>query len=146
MAEGDATVYNNFKERLLHGEIDLVGDNLKMILLGSGYTPVYTGNPAYADTAITTNEISTTNYTAGGESLGTKSISQDDTANRGVFDAADVVWTSLGTTTIAHAILYDDTITTPTAKPLLIRWEIGTNSNGNNYTLSFHTDGVLLLS
>jgi hypothetical protein len=144
MAEGDASVYNNFKEMLLLGKIDLSADTLKLTLLGSGYSFVATGNPAY--TTISGDEITATGYTSGGETLGSLAVTQDDTANRGEFDAADVTWTSLAATTIAHAVLWDDSPTTPVADPLLIRWEIGTNSNGGDYTLSFHTDGILLLS
>ena len=144
MAEGDATVYNNYKELLLNGDVDLVNDTLNMILLGSGYTLDATGNPGYSD--VSANEIGATGYTAGGKALTGKAVTQNDTANVGEFDAADVAWTSLATTTINHAVLYDDTITAPVADPLLIHWEIATNSNGNDYTLQFAATGVLRIS
>lgn len=144
-AEGDATVYNHFKERIMHGDHDLISNALNMILVGAGYTFSQDGNQGYADTAITANEITAAGYTAGGTALTGKSISQDDAGDQGEFDAANVVWTSLGATTIAHAILYDDVPTAPVADPLLIRWEIGTNANGGNYTLDLSSK-VLIIS
>lgn len=143
MAEGDATVYNHAKEQFLLGNIDLVADTLKMILLGSGYSFSPDGNPGYA--SVSANEITGAGYTAGGKTLGTKTVTQNDTADNAKFDAADVTWTSLATATIAHAVLWDDTPTAPVADPLLIRWEIATNSNGNDYTLQFAGTGVLVL-
>lgn len=97
--------------------------------------------PAYS----ASNEISPANYTAGGQSIGTPVVAQDDTNDRASWDddGTDVVWTSLGAATIQRAILYDDTTAT---KWHAIIWEIATNSNGGNYTLSFSANGMALLS
>ncbi|MHA2428873.1 MAG: hypothetical protein ACXADB_12695, partial [Candidatus Hermodarchaeia archaeon] len=110
MAEGDISVYNNAKEAMLLKLWDFDTDQFKCCLLGSGYTFNPDVNPGYAD--ISVNEIATTNYTATGEILATLTVTQDDTNDRAKWDAADITWTSLGTTTIAHAVIYDDTITT----------------------------------
>jgi len=144
MAEGDAIVMNHFLERLLYGDFNLSTDSLK-IALCNAYAQSVDGNNGYAN--LTGEITAATNYSAGGKALTGASISQDDTNDRAVFDAADLTWTSLGTATITDAILYDDTITTPVNKPLMIAWEIATNSNGGNYTLSFHaTNGILVLA
>lgn len=146
MAEGDITVYNNAKEQLLLKLWDMDTDTFKVALLGSGYTPSVDGAaPLYGDATITTNEISTTNYVAGGKALTGLTVTQDDGNNRAKWDAADVTWTSLGTTTIGWAVIYDDTITTP-AKPLVCYMEITTNSNGNNYTISWNANGIFYLT
>ena len=139
MAEGDALVHNNFKEQLMLKTIDLANDTLKVALYS-----VALNSPDGADTAYSaTNEISVSGYSAGGEALANKAVSQDDSNNRAKFDADNITWTSLATATIAEARLYDDTTAT---KWVLIMWAISTNSNGGNYTLAFHTDGILLLS
>lgn len=141
MAAGDAHVVNNFKEQLLLGAIDLANDTIKVAL----YTDAYVSGqidgaaPAYSST----NEVSASGYSAGGATLGSKAVAQDDTNDRASFDGADVTWNALATATIQRAIMYDDT-TTP--KHQMIIWEIGTNSNGGNYTLQWHSDGILLLS
>jgi hypothetical protein len=127
MAEGDATAYNHFKEILLLGDVDLVADVIKIFLLGAGYGFTPDGNNGYAD--INANEITTTTgYTAGGATLTGKAVAQDDTANTANWDAANVTWTSLAATTIAHAVIYDDTVTAPVAD------------------LSFNASGILTLS
>jgi hypothetical protein len=144
MAEGDATAYNNFLEQLLNGAVDLVGDTINIALIGSGYAFDRTGNPGYA--TISGDEITATGYTAKGKSLAGKTTVQNDTAHNVKYDANDLTWTSLAATTIAHAIMFDDTVTAPVADILLVRWEIGTNSNGGDYKLAFNAAGVLILS
>lgn len=144
MAEGDATAYNHFKEQLLLGNIALVADTINIALIGAGYAFNQDGNQGYAD--ISANEITAAGYTAKGIALAGKAVAQDDTANTANWDANNVTWTSLGATTIAHAIIFDDTVTAPVADPLLIRFEIGTNANGGNYILSFNASGIATLS
>jgi hypothetical protein len=141
MAEGDALVLNNFKEQLLLKTIDCNSDTFKVALYDTALA-----SPDGADTAYSvTNEIVAANYVAGGQSIGTPVVAQDDANNRASWDddGTNVVWTSLGAATILEARLYDDT-TTP--KWVCILWEIATNSNGGNYTLTFHANGMLLLS
>lgn len=143
MAEGDITVYNNALESMLLALWDFDTDTFTCALVGSGYTFDRTGNPGYA--AVSANEISTTGYTAPGKNLTGLTVTQDDTNHRGKWDAADLTWTALGTTAIAHAIVFDNTITTPVVDPLVLRVEIATSSNGNDYTISWHADGIFYL-
>jgi hypothetical protein len=143
MAEGDAHVVNNFKEQLLLKTIDCNSDSFKIALYSDAYaaSQLDGADPAYS----ATNEISGSGYTAGGESIGTPVVAQDDTNDRASWDddGTDVAWTALATATIQRAILYDDT-TVP--KWQCIIWEIATNSNGGDYTLQFAATGMLLLS
>lgn len=140
MAEGNGAIYNNFKELLLNGIFDLsnAADVLKMILV-SAYTPNIDTHTIYGD--VTGVEYGAgLGYSVGGETLTNQATSQNDGADRGEFDADDVLWTSLGAlspATPSHAILYDDTVGVP-VKPLICYWEIGTTAtNGGNYTLTF---------
>jgi len=141
MAEGDALVLNNFKEQLLKKTIDCVNDVFKMALYSVALASPDGADPAYS----VTNEIVAANYVAGGQSIGTPVVSQDDTNNWGKWDddGTDVSWTSLGAATILEVRLYDDTTV---IKWLCILWEIATNSNGGNYTLQFNANGMLTLS
>jgi hypothetical protein len=59
------------------------------------------------------------------------------------FDANDVTWTGLDVGTPSHAILYDST---PSETCLIAYWEVTTASNGGDYTLSWHTNGILTLA
>lgn len=140
MAEGDAIVTNNFKEQLLLGTLDCDTDAFKVALYS-----VALGDPDGENVYTATNEIVASGYTATGESVSTPVVTQDDTNDRAKWDddGSNITWTNLATATILEARLYDDT-TTP--KHVCILWEIATNSNGGNYSLNFHADGILLLS
>lgn len=100
-----STVYNNFKEQLLNGTFDLTNDTIKVALVTSSYTPNIDSHTAYSDL---TNEVSGTGYSAGGATLGSQTVSQDNTNDRGVFDGADTSWTT-STITAHAAVLYDST-------------------------------------
>jgi hypothetical protein len=141
MAAGDPHVMNNFKEQLLLKTIDCDTDTFRVAL--------YSTAPSYPDGAApaysVTNEISGSGYAAGGASIGTAVVAQDDANDRASWDddGTDVAWTALASNTILAAVLYDDTTAT---KWQCIIWEIGTNSNGGNYTLQFSANGLMLLS
>ena len=141
MAEGDATVLNNFKEQLLLKTIDCNSDTFMVALY-----LVALASPDGADIAYAVlNEIVVANYVAGGQSIGVAVVAQDDGNNRASWDddGTDVVWNALGAAAILEARLYDNTTAT---KWVCILWEIATNSNGGNYTLAFAATGMLLLS
>ena len=150
MAEGDGTIYNNFKEQIMEAIFDLStgGDTCKLILVSS-HTPDAQVDDTYSD--VSADEYATgTNYTKTGEALTSQDVTQvDGTSNWGAFDAADVTWTALGPlspTTPSHCILYDDTPTTP-ADPLLAYWVLGTTAtNGGDYTIQWGSDGIITLT
>ncbi len=151
MAEGDGTLYRVFKASLMEAEHDLSsgGDTLK-VTLHTGYTPSQ-AHDEWAD--VTASEYGTGNgYTAGGKTLGSQTVTVNTSAHRGEFDGADVTWTSLGPLTPAtpsHAILWNDTPTTPLTDPLIGYWELGsTATNGGDYTLQWSTSpsAIILLT
>lgn len=149
MAEGDGFIYNDFKEQVMSGTFNLAasGDTLKMILV-SGHTPDIDTHDGYSD--VSGDEYSAgSGYTVGGETLGSQTVTQDNTNDRAAFDANDVTWSSLGAlspATPSDAILYDDTPTSP-ADPLIAYWELGTTAtNGGDYTLQFGANGIILLT
>lgn len=140
MAQGDGALYNEFKEELLLGNIDMDGHTFKMILV-TGYTPNIDSHNAYAD--VSANEEAGTGYTATGATLSNKAVTKDTTNDRAKFDADDVTWTALNVGTPSHAILYDDT---HASDCLVAYWEVTTPTNGGNYTLQFGANGILLLT
>ena len=152
MAEGDGAIYNNFKEKVMEGVFNLAtGGHTLKVTLHTGYTPDIDAHVIWASTGVSTTEYGTASgYTAGGATLGTQDVTVDTTNDRGKFDAADVTWSSLGALDPAapsHAILWDDTPTTPQADPLICYWVLGTTAtNGGNYTLQFGTNGIMLLT
>lgn len=143
MAQGDAHVYNNFKEQLLLKTIDCNTDVFKMALYTTTYaaSEVDGADPAYS----ATSEVVASGYTATGQSIGTPVVAQDDTNDRASWDddGTNVTWASLAAASPRMAKLYDDTTAT---KWLCIVWELTTDSNGGDYTLQFHANGMALLS
>ena len=147
MAEGDITAYNDLKEQLLLGIHDLSATGIK-VTLHTAYTPDIDTHQVWADVSGT--EYGTADgYTAGGITLGSLAVAQDDTNDRASWDAANAVWSSLGALTPAtpsHAIIWNDTPAAP-ADPLVAFVELGsTATNGGDYTIAWHTDGIILLS
>ena len=140
MAQGDGALYNEFKEELLLGNIDMDGHTFKMILV-TGYTPNIDSHNALSD--VSANEESGGGYTAGGATLSNKTVTKDTANDRAKFDADDVTWTALNVGTPSHAILYDDTHATDC---LVAYWEVTTSTNGGNYTLQFGANGIILLT
>lgn len=143
MAEGDAVVYNAFKAALLNGEVDLSADStghtVKVILV-TGHTPDIDAHASYAD--VSADEESGTGYVAGGETLANQAVTQDNPNDRADFDADNTLWSGLDVGTPSHAIMYDES---HASDRLMIYWEVTTASNGGDYTLAWHADGILLL-
>ena len=148
MAEGDGAIYNNFKEQVMEGVFNLAsgGDTLKVALV-TGYAPDIDTHTAWSDASG--SEVTGTGYSAGGVTLTSQDVTQDNTNDRGIFDAADVTWTGLniaGTSASpSHAILYDDTVTAP-SDALIAYWEVTTATNGGDYTLQFNATGIITLT
>lgn len=142
MAEGDGTVYNNFKEQVLLGELDLgnAADVIKVILV-TGHTLDIDNDVSYSD--VSADEESGTGYTAGGETLANQAVAQDNANDRASFDSDNVTWTGLDVGTPNYAIMYDST---HASNLLIAAWEITTASDGSDYILLWNADGILLLT
>ena len=150
MAEGDGVIYNGFKRYLMEGvfNLDAAGDALQLTL-HTAYTPNIDTHVLWADAGVSSTEYTTAaGYTAGGKLIASQLVSQDDASDRGVFDAADVTWTSLGPLTPAtpsHCILWDNTPSAP-LDPLIAYWELGTTAtNGGDYTIQWSTSPTAII-
>lgn len=151
MAEGDIVVYNDFKEQILTGTHNLAsGGNTIKITLHTGYTPDIDAHQVWLDTGVSSTEYGTASgYTAGGKTLATQTVTQDNTNDRALWDAADVTWTALGAlspATPSHAIIWNDTPTSP-ADPLICYIVLGTTAtNGGDYTIAFSSSPAAIIS
>ena len=91
----------SFKAEILDEQHDLVADTLKIALFTSS------ANLGASTTAYSTsNEVSGTGYSAGGETLTSKAVSTTGTTAH--FDAADPTWTS-ASFTARGALIYNST-------------------------------------
>jgi hypothetical protein len=111
--------YNKFLYNQMNGGagtsakvIDFDTDTIKVMLVTATYTPTYTTHATKADV---TNEVSGTNYTAGGATLTSPTLTES--SGTVTFDAADTTWTQNagGFTNARYAILYKSTGTDSTS-------------------------------
>lgn len=152
MAEGDAHIYRTFKEDVMAGVHDLdTGGNTLQVSLVTGYSLNTVTHNVWAD--VSASEVTGTGYSAGGKTLASQTVTETGTGTgttgeRGAFDAANVTWTGLNiggaSGSPSHAVLWNTTPTTP-ADPLICAWEVTTASNGGDYTLSWHGNGLIIL-
>ncbi len=133
--------FNKLKYNILTKNVDLVNDDIKIALVSSSYTPSEDHNE-WAD--VSYDEVVGTNYTAGGSSLTTKTVTQDDILNIVIFDADDVAWTA-STITARYAVLYDDTLA---GKDLLCVFDFTADKSSSNSTFSilWDTEGIFTIS
>jgi hypothetical protein len=136
MSEGDGYFYNRYRALALSGEIHLGVDKLKFILVES-YSPDIDGDEYYSD--VSGYEVTGDGYVEGGKTLSGEYVSKDDTNNKGVFHANDILFEGLNVGTPSHGILYDDT---HSLKPLISYWEIGIGTDGTDVTLVVSTSGM----
>jgi len=136
-------VYNSFKKFIMDGTIDLDSDTIKVALVTSSYTPDQDAHDYFDD--VQSYEVSGDGYTAGGQALSNKSVTQDNTNDRGVFDADDVTWSN-STITARGAVLYKDT-GTASSSPLICYFDFGEDKSSNNgdFTIQWDADGILYI-
>lgn len=138
-----SVVYNNAKEQLLLGTIDLSSDTIQMILLKGVTTTPDDEDHVFLDD-ITADEADATNYVR--KTLSSKTVTQNDTNDRAEFDFDDVVWSTLGGTTdntiVGAAIFKSET--TDSDSPLISFHDFGnTTTDGTDFTLQVGTAGAI---
>lgn len=135
MASG---IYNRFKANLMNKEIDLEADSIKVMLLDDNHS-FSAANNVIGD--VSGNEISGSGYSAGGQALSNKGVTQADTTK---FDADDTAWTS-ATFSAYHAVLYDDDIGTD---DLICSVDFSGEQAvvSGTFTIQWHANGIITLS
>lgn len=137
-------IYNSFKRRLLEGGVDFVNDTIKVALLVETYSFDSDNHEFFSDVQL--SEITgATGYTAGGNILSTKSVTQDDTDDEGVFTSSNVNWSSSTITAARFAIIYKDTGIASTS-PLIAVIDFGTNQSSLNQTFEIQWNGEGILN
>lgn len=136
-------IYNSFKAKIMDGSIDLDTDTIKVALVTSSYTPNQDTHDFFDDV---TNEVSGTGYTAGGGSLASKAVTVDTTDNEGVFDAADLTW-STSTITARGAVIYKSTgVSSTSALICYLDFSTDQTSSAGDFTISWNSEGIINLT
>ena len=132
-------MYGNAPLKAFSGEINWVSNTIKVSLHTSSYTPDQDNHDYFDDI---TNEISGTGYTAGGVTLGSKTITYTPATNITKLDASDAVW-STATLTCRYAVIYRDT-GTPGTSPVIGYIDFGEDvgSVAGDFTIQWSSDGI----
>lgn len=135
-----STASNKIKYLLATKAIDFANDTFKIILMQTGFTFDKDTHHGYAD--VSANELATGNgYTAGGATLSGVAVTEDDTDDRTEITWNNATWTASGGSIgpSPGAIIYDDTVTTPTADPVVGYIDFGgdqTEADGGTATIA----------
>ena len=123
-------VSNKCKYLLLKKVLDFSADTFKIILMQSGFAFNKRTHGVYAD--VSASELPNGNgYTTAGVTLTGVAVTQDDTNDRASATWANAQWAATGGTIgpSPGAIIYDDTVASPVAKPIIGYIDFGGNQS-----------------
>lgn len=137
-------IYNSFKRDVANGSIDLDTDSIKIMLVTSAYAA---DQDLHTKRSDITNEVVGTGYAAGGVALTTKTMTADNTGNRGIFDADDVSWAA-STITARGAVAYKSRGGAASADELLFFLDFVTDktSSGGTFLIAWNATGIATLT
>ena len=137
-------IFNSFKRDIANGSIDLDTDIVNVMLVAATFVADADLDLKRSDVS---GEVTGTGYTASGATLASKTVTVDNTNDRAIFDAADVVWTT-ATITARGAVLYKARGGVATADELICYIDFGSNisSTAADFTLAFNASGILALT
>jgi hypothetical protein len=128
-------IYPKAKEKFLDALIDIPTDTIKIALIDTG---TYTYNSADEFWSSASSAI-----------VGTAETLASKTITSGVFDAADVTFTSVSGVSVEALIIYKDTGSAATS-PLIMYIDVAASGlpvtpNGNNIDVQFNASGIFAL-
>jgi cephalosporin-C deacetylase-like acetyl esterase len=128
-------IYPKAKEKFLDALIDIPTDTIKIALIDTG---TYTYNSADEFWSSASSAI-----------VGTAQTLASKTITSGVFDAADVTFTSVSGVSVEALIIYKDTGSAATS-PLIMYIDVAASGlpvtpNGNNIDVQFNASGIFAL-
>lgn len=134
-------MYGKAMLSILNKEVDLDTDVIKMALVTSSYTFNQDTHDYFNDI---TNEVSSsgTNYTAGGATLASKTVTYTGATNICNFDCADVSWSS-ATFTARGAVVYVSTgVSSTSALLCFIDFGEDKSVSNNTFTVTIDANGL----
>jgi len=139
--------YNAGSKGIADRTIDFINDTIKVMLIGTA-TPYTPDKDHSSMTTPAASELSVTGYTPGFASadrktLASKTITNDTTNDRTVYDAADPSsWTLSTGGTVAAAIVYKHLTSDALSTPIFYLDTADTPTNGSAFTLIFDSLGI----
>lgn len=131
---GTSFYFDSFWDDVFRGNITVNTDTFYLMLLTSSATP---SKSAWAKRSDTTNEVSGTGYTAGGQAATITLTAASGNADLELTNMADVSWTS-ATITAAYAILYKHRGGAASADNLMFNVDFGGSFTATAGTFTVH--------
>jgi hypothetical protein len=125
-------------------DVNYLTGTVLLSLHTSTYTPNRDTDDFFNDA---TNELAGgTGYTAGGETLASKTITYDTASDQVRGDAADVTWLFTASKTWQRGVMYVNTAGASTTDPLyaLLDWDTS-QTVSTTYTLQWDAAGILFI-
>lgn len=145
-------VHDTFRDGLLGDPlgttttVDLIADTIKVDLVDGADLSSPAGPPAaswddYADINQATAVVAT-------QTLASKTVGAGDGLGIGIFDAADVTFTSVTGDSCEHLVMYKDAGGAEANDPLIITWDSATTGipvtpNGGDIVVTWAGGGIL---
>lgn len=131
-------IVNSYKADMFEANIDWLVDDIQGMLLDNVHTTDIDTQLFIDD--VSANEIVGTGYTAGGKDLGSKTVTIDNTNNRGVADAADLTWTG-STITARYLVLFKNT-GTPSTSPIMGIYDFVSDKSSSASDFTFQANAL----
>lgn len=136
---------NYAKYHLFRGELALHADSIKAMLLTDIHTTDVDTQHYVSD--INSNEVSGTNYTAGGKAISSQAVTVDHANNAAVFDADNITWLNVTLSNVRYLALYKDT-GSQASSPVIRIIDLGKtyNLSAVDLTIEFNASGIIKIS
>jgi hypothetical protein len=132
--------YGNAFVAAFNGEIDFDSGDVKVALLEDAHTPNLDAHNYFDD--VVADEVSGTGYTAGGQVLGTPSVTYNTGTNTLVLDGDNASWGS-STISAAYAVVYLDTGVDATSPLIgLVDFETIISSTDGTFSVNWDAAGI----
>lgn len=135
-------LYGLTQERQWEGasKTDWLTGAIQYSLHTATYTPDYDLHDFFNDA---TNEVTGTNYSANGVTLGSKTCTYDAGTDETRLDAGDAQWTNATISGIRYGIFWENTGGASTTDPLIGLHDLGAQSvTAATFTVQFDATGV----
>lgn len=136
-----SVIYNNFKQRLMTGEVDFDNDEIWIMLLTNAYTANIDTHNTLGDVA--SFEVSGAGYVAGGTVVTGVTVMINLSTDKAILDANDVTWAD-STITVRYCTLYKRSGVTDTSW-LVATFDFGSDksSSSGDFTVQWNASGII---
>jgi len=137
-------IYDTFRKNRLDPSQGAVAGTLRVALVTATYTPNQNTHEFWSD--VSANEVSGTNYTAGGNAAANATVTMD-AAGLVKFDADDpAAWlqSATGFSNARRAIIYYDTGIATTSRLVAYSNDFGADkgNTGGDFSIAFDANGI----